>query len=192
MLGKQAHEQQTVDVAERETAILRAARDDLSQFAPLYQSYYPRIYRFCLARVGSSHDASDLANTVFTNALRSIHTYRGGSVTAWLFRIARNTVTDHYRRVRVSISIEVEAVNRVDESLTPLLEHVIQSEAHELIRQLVSELDDYERELVNLRFIDKLTSQEMAEMLGKRPNTIRVQIHRIIKKLRVRYLEEMA
>ena len=81
---------------------LRAAQHDLTQFAPVYERYVDRIYAYCRHRVGEQ-DAEDVTSHIFVRAMGGVDGYRGGSVAAWLFRIAHNCVVDHLRYRRPQI-----------------------------------------------------------------------------------------
>src|SRR5690242_143201 len=81
--------------ADDEARILQRAQQHPAAFAPLYERYFARIYAYCLRRASSPQEAEDLCSQVFTRALTGLHTYRGGSVPAWLFRIAHNVVANH-------------------------------------------------------------------------------------------------
>jgi len=74
-------------------ALVRAAKSgEASAFGELYQRYRDPIYRYCLSRTGTAHDAEDLTSDVFVKALHSIDRYqeRGLPFVAFLYRIARN------------------------------------------------------------------------------------------------------
>ena len=87
-----------------------AARDDLAQFAVIYERYVDRIYAYCACRVGIQ-DAEDVTSQVFVKALGALGGYRGGSVAAWLFRIARSCVVDHLRYRRSPVSLEAHDID---------------------------------------------------------------------------------
>ncbi len=167
--------------------IMQAARDDITAFAPLYERYFGRIYAYCLRRVGTPQDAEDLTSQIFIKAVTNVRTFRGGSVTAWLFRIAHNTVVNFFRSRRVQVHIDdIELV-----ADTPgMLDHLVEAEAKELLRKLVKELPDEQRNLLALKLAAGLTSKEIGEVLGKSAGAVRTEIHRIIKQLRTQYMQE--
>lgn len=86
--------------ASAEATQMRAARIDLNHFAPIYERYAGRVYAYCLRRIGDSQEAEDLTSTIFARAMTGLKGYQGGSVAAWLFRIARHTVVNHHVRVK--------------------------------------------------------------------------------------------
>jgi RNA polymerase sigma-70 factor (ECF subfamily) len=134
-----------------EVALMQAARDDPAYFEPLYGVYFSRINAYCLGRVGSPQEAEDLTSLIFTQVLHGLRGYRGGSVAAWLFRIARNTLADFYHeQSRAPVSLDGAALDIIDDS-DPPLDRVIQAEQQQTLRELVTELTDDERELTRSR-----------------------------------------
>ncbi|MFN8374394.1 MAG: sigma factor [Anaerolineae bacterium] len=80
-----------------EVRLMQQAQRNPALFAPLYERYVDRVYAYCRRRAASPQDAEDLCSMVFARALAGLHTYQGGHVAAWLFRIAHNVVVNHYR-----------------------------------------------------------------------------------------------
>lgn len=166
--------------------MMQAARVNIHAFAPLYERYFPRIYAYCLRRVNNEQEAEDLASQIFTRALTNLDTYRGGIVAAWLFRIAHNLVVNHYRSQRAQISLD-------DTDLTTdqpePLENILQAEEAQIISSLVATLSDDQQDLVALKLVGQLTSQEIGEVVGKSAGAVRVELHRILNQLRELYEE---
>ena len=82
--------------ATADDVLVAAALEQPDNFGILYERYLPRIYRYMLSRTGSSDDAADLTQIVFTRAFDGLAGYRPNRApfSAWLFRIGRNTATD--------------------------------------------------------------------------------------------------
>jgi RNA polymerase sigma-70 factor (ECF subfamily) len=177
---------QSAEGSHDDTRILLAARADLTQFAPLYERYFARIYGYCLRRVENAEAAEDLTSLIFTRALTGLYEYKGGSVPAWLFRIAHNAVANHYRSRREHISLERSEIDLLDDSEAPT-ESIEQAEQQQAIRRLVAALPDREQELLALKLDGELTAEEIGVVLGKKPGAVRVELHRIIKRLRTQY-----
>ena len=167
-----------------EVHIMQAARGDLAQFAPLYDRYFPRIYRYCLRRVDDAEAAEDLTSIIFTRALNSVSDYAGGSFAAWLFRIAHNAVANYYRGRRPHVSfeqIELPAEN------AELVESVVATEQIATLNALVRKLSSDQQELLALKIAGGLTAEEIGIILGKSAGAVRVELHRVIQKLRTQY-----
>lgn len=167
---------------------MQAAMHDLAQFAPIYEQYFGRIYRYCVRRVGSVEEAEDLTSVIFTRALVSIEGYRGGSVAAWLFQIAHNAVVNHLRSRRFHLSIEEAELDLVADNPAPL-DNMMRDETQQALRDLVATLPDDQQNLLALKMVAGLSAAEIGQVIGKNAGAVRVELHRMISKLRARYDE---
>src|SRR4030067_1139614 len=84
----------------RERELVESARTSPEAFSEIYEFYLPLIYRYLLRRTGSVETAEDLTAACFEKALRHLDGFQWKDVSfsAWLYRIATNTLVDHYRR----------------------------------------------------------------------------------------------
>ena len=172
--------------AETERHQMALARRDPAAFAPIYEQYFPRIYGYCLRRVSTPQEAEDLTSQVFTRALAGLDGYRGGSVAAWLFRIAHNAVLNQRRARRPAISLDESVFEVADDAPAPF-EIVAQREAQAAVRALVQDLPDDQQNLLALKLVAGLSSPEIGAVLGKSPGAVRVELHRIIRALRAAF-----
>ena len=81
--------------AQAERLLVDAAKaGDQAALSELYQTYFPRLYRYILARTGNTYDAEDLTEEVFMRVLEAIKRFqhREAPFSAWLFRIAHNAI----------------------------------------------------------------------------------------------------
>lgn len=170
--------------ANEEVRLLELARNEPTAFAPLYERYFPRIYAYCLRRVGSNEEAEDLTSLVFTRALTSIGSYRGGSVVAWLFRIAHNAVANHLRDRRPQLPLDTASHPVSGEDLSA---GIVRDEEQEHLARLLAALPDDQREILVLRLVGELTAREIGAVIGKREGAVRVALHRIVRRLRAVY-----
>ena len=99
--GERAIEPQPTD-----DELVVAAQSALPAFEHLYRRYVNDVYRFCLRRLESEADAADATSIVFTRALTSIKHCQATTFRPWLFTIARNVVTDHYRSARPVVGLD--------------------------------------------------------------------------------------
>ncbi len=185
------------DAAQDETAQIQAAQRDLAAFGPLYARYVDRIYTYLCVRTGRARadDAADLTQQVFLRALDALPRYRardGGSLAAWLFRIARNAATDWQRREGRTIQWEA-----VPEKLHPLAPETAESALlrHDAIAQahrLLATLDDVAREALILRFSAQLTLAEIGAVLGISEEAARKRISRALRTLKERSHDDTA
>lgn len=180
-----------IETVADEVLLVRAAQADATAFAPLYQQYYPRIYRYLRARVSTDEDAADLTHAVFVRALAALPEYRdrGLPFAAWLFRIARNIATDSQRRHRPTVDLDTMPEERYATGANPPEQAALAAERLDRLRVILATLDSDKRELLTLRFAGGLTSAEIAAVVGKREGAVKRQLSRIIQGLREHYGE---
>jgi RNA polymerase sigma-70 factor (ECF subfamily) len=166
--------------------IVERGRADQAAFKPIYEEYFPRIYRYCLRRVACPQEAEDLTSLVFTRALDHLSTYRGGSWAAWLFRIAHNAVANHHRRPPTVPLEETERSTEGDEALGRLLD----AEERERVARLIARLPEEQRELLALKIAGRLSAKEIGQVIGKSEGAVRVMLHRTVQQLRMAWVEE--
>lgn len=171
-----------------ETRMLEQARTDPDHFTPFYVRYFPRIYRYCLLRVGQPAEAEDLTSQIFISALAGLQGYRRGSPAAWLFRIAHNAIANHLRGRRSSHTLAMTLLaSSAEESTTEeiALDHLMEAERRARIADLITHLPEEQRELIALRVFGELSAKEIGAVVGKREGTVHVALHRLVQRLRV-------
>jgi RNA polymerase sigma-70 factor, ECF subfamily len=175
-----------------EKDMIRAAQADPTAFDMLYHRYADQVYAYLRTQTSTPDDAADLTQQVFLQALRALPRYHLTQVpfAAWLFRIARNAVTNHHQRHRrtipwVGIPEAVQPVATCDPEAEAL-----HRDALARVRLLFEELDAETRELLALRFAAGLTAGEIAAVVGKSEAATRKKLTRTIQILKERYDDE--
>jgi RNA polymerase sigma-70 factor, ECF subfamily len=142
-------------------------------FNDLYRNYGSLVHAVLLARLPRD-EVQDVLQEVFLAAFKSLHTLREWDAAgAWLVRIARNHAANYYRSARRT------------EELTDTIEAVpsSQTRASDVLRTIKSLPDAY-RETLVLRLVEGMTGEEIARNTGMTPESVRVNLHRGMKKLR--------
>ncbi len=168
-----------------EQGTVRRARDgDEDALGALYEQYVDAIYRYMLYRTSNHAVAEDLTAEVFTNMITSIVRYedRGLPFGAWLFRIARARLVDHWRRSKRRAEREVTFSPESEEFLVG--ESPEKRFEHEVLVAALEYLTDAEREVVVLRFAGGLSNQEIADVTESNSNAVKSMTYRALKKLR--------
>ena len=163
---------------------MRLAQRNPAEFSPIYQAYVQRVYAFCLRRSATPQDAEDLCSQVFIRALKGLSGYRGGLVSAWLFQIARNVIANHYRGKKAMISIDNIDIPMSDEHLSHGIE---QRQDRQILTDLINALPEHKQLILSLSLDAGLTSAEIGAVINKKPEAVRVELHRLIKQLRQQY-----
>ena len=172
--------------AQGERTVVDAARaGDEVALAELYRLYFPRVYRYILARMGNPYDAEDLTEEVFLRVLDAIERFqwREAPFSAWLFRIAHNAVISQRRkegaRGRSSPLSEALPVNSQGPE-----EMVANRLALNEVMKAAETLPEAQRRVISLRFAAGLTVAETAKAMGKGEGNVKVIQHKAIAKLR--------
>lgn len=167
--------------------LLKSAKDgDTEAFGFLYERYAERVFRFLFAHLDNRLDAEDLTEEVFLRVWRSLPSYReqGVPFLAFVFRIARNALIDHYRRSgQTKNQVSIEEITVHDGNPGPGESAIASLEREELRISLEQLREDYRTVLV-LRFLSELSPEETAQVMGRSAGAIRVLQHRALSALR--------
>lgn len=167
--------------------LLKSAKDgDTEAFGFLYERYAERVFRFLFAHLDNRLDAEDLTEEVFLRVWRSLPNFReqGVPFLAFIFRIARNALIDHYRRSsQVKNQVSIEEVSIRDGNPGPGESALSSLEREELRISLEQLREDYRTVLV-LRFLSELSPEETAQVMGRSTGAVRVLQHRALLALR--------
>ncbi|MBI2028798.1 RNA polymerase sigma factor [Candidatus Gottesmanbacteria bacterium] len=164
-----------------EKFIKNAKTGKTEDFGKVYDLLVDHIFQFTVWRVKTTQDAQDLTEEVFKKAWIGLSKYKANNFCAYIFTIARNTVIDHYRKRRETTSIE--KINLIDETDGPF-DRYIKGERQKLVRQALTKLPTYYREVIILRFMQELSVKEAALALKKTQISIRVAQFRALRTLK--------
>jgi RNA polymerase sigma-70 factor, ECF subfamily len=163
-------------------ALVSAAQKDPAAFGRLYDRYVQPVYRYIYSRVGVSHEAEDITSQTFMAAYEALGRYsERGQFPAWLFRIAKSKLNDHFRRSRREVGLDAagEVLEREDS-----LGALIRAEELTRIRSLIGHLNEDEQELIRLRYVADLSFAEIAGLLGRREDAVKKSVYRLLARLK--------
>ena len=157
-------------------------------FEAWFRDHREAVYRFVRFRVATREIAEDITSEVFLKALRSLRSYdnRRSAPRTWLFRIARNAVTDHLRALRRhgSRQVSIDLVPGLASRAPSQEEQVLEEERKRLVMTSMATLRQADQEILSLRYGADLGNREIAETLGITANAVAVRIHRALERLR--------
>jgi RNA polymerase sigma factor (sigma-70 family) len=165
---------------------------DRPTFEDLYRDYMGRIYAYVRAQVSTSADAEDITAQVFMNAYKAYERFEARNITpaAWLFRIARNATTDHFRahgrRERLRRTIEQQPVAGDDPA--GMAEERIQ---YRVLMVHVARLPERQRDAISLRH-SGLSFEEVGVLMSCTEDAAKMLYHRALKALRESVRQEEA
>jgi len=157
--------------------------DTSDKFEAMYESNAPLIYRFMFWRTKDEMLAQDLTSSVFEKAWRTRSGYSGGSTKAWLYRIARTTLIDHWRKKK-DVLVDSEAMSEVASDTPRLDETLDQAMTVVKLQQAINKLPKDMRAVVGQRFISGHSVREVAKKLHISEANVRVIQYRALQKLR--------
>lgn len=162
----------------------------------LVQRYQNDVFRFCLHYVKNVETAKDMAQETFLRvyAARDRFDVRR-KFKPWMLCIARNLCLNELKRKRdVQIETFEDFAGTARERVAKLPQTAVNTPADALIaqdrrqtlRRLLDELPDHSRELVALRYFQRIPTREIAEILESTEGAVRTRLHRVLKDLRGR------
>ncbi len=179
---------------QQELNLISAAREgDPDAYGRLVELHQDRVFATILRHVRDEHKARDLAQETFIQAYRAIHTYEDrAKFSTWLYRIALNLVTSQHRSDvalkrgggNAKASLDAEGMPEPDATVRGPDENVAANEIGVIVREAIETLEDEYKSVVILRDLQGLSYEEVAEVLGLAPGTVRSRLHRGREKLR--------
>jgi RNA polymerase sigma-70 factor (ECF subfamily) len=156
---------------------------DPDAFASFYLAHLERVQRFVARRVSDPHLAADLTAEIFLAAVDSAKSYRSdrGVPEAWLIGVARNVVNAEFRR----ITRDRDVVRRISgrrlldtDSIAAIEERIDAEREVRALYTALATLRPKDRALMELVSVDGLSVADAAAVLGVKPGTARVRLHR--------------
>lgn len=155
----------------------------------LYDELAPKVHGFIFARTNDKEATDDLSQEIFLKLIDKIKTFdkKKGDFTVWFWRLARNTLIDHYRKKK-----EVRFSGFAEEDLDRLAsyEHrhgIDEKLALEKLRGFLKTLAEEEQQVFELRYVAELSYAEIAEISGKSEGALRVAMTRIKNKVKTSF-----
>ncbi len=166
-----------------EKEIILKAKYDISAFEYLYDKYFLQIYKYVMLRVKNRDVAHDIVSDVFYKAMSKLHLFKWRSIpfSSWLYRIAVNEISNHYRREKKKHKLVGELIVEKDTFESP--PEMDETMNYEFIRKYIKDLPQRDQDVITLRYFEKKSFQEISEIIGKKEGYIRVILHRALKKL---------
>ncbi len=165
--------------------------------ADLVLRYQNDIFRFCLHYLREVERSKDLAQETFIRVYVARARFDGKrKFRPWVLCIARNLCLNDLKRKKTVVmeSLEEYASTARSESGEVFRsaadspdQHMMMSERRELLDRALASLDPESREIVVLRFFQRMQARDIAEIIDSTEGAVRTRLHRILKTLRGKY-----
>jgi RNA polymerase sigma-70 factor (ECF subfamily) len=168
-----------IDDADGEASLVEAAKTDAAALGRLYRRYEPVIAGFVMRRVGRRHEAEDIIANVFLQMVRRLGSYQRRDVPfrAWLYRIATNEIHRWFRW------------RKLRRFWGSVPERAVEGEAPgddgERVRAALQALPGRYQSVIALRYLEELSIEEIAVVLGCAPGTVKSRLDRGRERLRI-------
>ncbi len=153
---------------------------DTDAFAALYMRYFDRVYGYLRMSLRDRHEAEDLAQQVFLKALDHLDQFETAPdrpFRPWLFRIARNLLVDHLRKHRPALFEDPQEIPdrpAAGPADIATMESTLAWMSDSEVTLFIERLPLPQRQVITLRYLIGLSLEEIAEVLGRSPGSVRM------------------
>jgi RNA polymerase sigma-70 factor, ECF subfamily len=169
--------------------IEKAKNGDQVAFTFLLDYYWNDVYGFMLKRTENETDAEDITIETFSKAFDKLATYNTEfQFNTWLIAIAKNVHIDLLRKKKSSLFIEItddenQQAYRVADTTPSAEDELINEQNLSQLLQFIKELKPHYQEVIQLRYFQEMTYQEIAEQLGEPLSNVKIKLLRAKKLL---------
>jgi len=159
-----------------EQLVARIVRGEKKMLDVLFDRYIERLMRYVVLFVKSQEEAKDITQDILVKIFKALGSYRSsGRFESWFFTIARRTLIDCYRKKKLkTFSFDSQEIE--EPAAQP-------QEGPGKAPELLQGLPARDREILQLRFLESLSYEEIAEITGMAPGTLRNVVCRSLKRL---------
>jgi RNA polymerase sigma-70 factor, ECF subfamily len=162
--------------------ILQCQVGNTESFGRIYDKHVKTIYNFIYYKVFDKEHAEDLTSQTFFKALKSVASVDPDRpIVSWLYKIAQNSVLDHYRSVRKSEDIDDYWDISTDEDVVSDLDIKVDMER---VKKYLKKLSSLERDIIFMRVWQEMPYEEIADIVGKSEANCKMIYSRSLKKLK--------
>ena len=168
--------------------------------AELVRRYQNDIFRFCLHYVRDVERAKEMSQETFIRVYVARERFDASrKFRPWLLCIARNLCLNEIKRKK---AVTMESLDEYASTAREESGEVLQSSADgadqilmaaerkKLLGEALAKLDPESREIVTLRFFERMQARDIAEVVGSTEGAVRTRLHRILKSMRALYVSE--
>jgi RNA polymerase sigma-70 factor, ECF subfamily len=165
------------------TLVQQAQNGKREAVTSLYRLFAPKIFRYLVRRLPTTEDAEDVMGEVFVGMVEGLKNYKdtGAPFEAWLYRIAAHRTADFYRRNKNMKNEDLSDLMSDDDDLPE--EQLISQQNLQAMRTAIQKLPEEHQTILILRFVERKTHDEVAQIVGKSAAAIRTIQFRALSQL---------
>ncbi len=173
-----------------ESIMLRVKEGELAGLEELFERYHVKLYNFFLRMTFEKEASQDLTQNLFYRIIKYRHTFIGNdnSFKAWIYQMARNVHSDHYRQQKRK-NDHIKRMNNNHNNLSESSGSYGEEDFDRLDKALLKLKPD-QREILVLSRYQGLKYDEISKIKNLSVPAIKVQVHRTIRELRKIYFDE--
>lgn len=155
------------------------------EFLRHYRHSFPAIYRYVSFRIGHRTETEDVVSEIFLKAVESYPRYEARpdiSFSSWIFKIAKNTLIDYYRKHKRKI-LNIEDIGELMDTTTLPDAALDRKLIFIKTREIIEALPKKQKEIVTMRLFGELKNKEIAEALSLSEKTIASTYMRAMQKI---------
>lgn len=158
-------------------------------FDEIYSCYYKQIFNYINGLVKDRSQAEDLTQDTLLKVFQSLKTVNEGrSLSPWIYRIARNTCIDYFRRKKPEYCLNEDVAFAVPEADCP--EHIVlERETRDKLKAALGMMTMEYRRVLLLREYDSMSYRDIASRLDLKESSVKTMLHRGRRKLQELYLQ---
>lgn len=148
----------------------------------LFREYRSKVFGYIFNRIHNRVDAEDLTSDVFAKVVAHISEYdpEKASCSTWIFVITRNTLIEHFRKMRITEDIDELQIPVDDEPV----DRMVMLEQQELLAKALQELPEKMRDIIVARYYHGFRFAKIAELMDMTEANARVTHSRALTKLK--------
>lgn len=168
-----------------EELMFKVSGGDLDQLKFLFERHHVHVYNFLFKMTKDRILSEDLTQEVFYKIMKYRATYKKGKFVSWMFTIARNCLSTHFRKTKDALlPLETEFGKHLEAPVEDVEEF-----SH--LQKAMDQLNASDRELLILNRFQSIKYNELAEIMDSTPGAVKTKVCRALQKLKLIYFESI-
>lgn len=164
----------------QEDDLIKLAKKDPDAFGELYELFFKPVYRYVYGQVRDHSETQDIVSETFIKALKAINSYTptGKPFIVWLYRIAKNTTIDHFRRANREVDVNWLEIVSTDNGLE-------QVEHRYWLDQAMQHLTEDQQKVIRLHYLEDMKFKDIAKATNRTEGAVKAMALRAVGRLRL-------